>query len=136
LDEILRIEEASFPEPWTRGLFLSEIGKSPPTLFVARKELGAPIVGYLCFWTLAEEIHLLNLAVPPFFRKQGVGRLLMHFLLDAARKQGISRVLLEVRPSNKAALTLYQSLGFKTLYTRPSYYPPHNEEAWVMEWQP
>lgn len=135
LEEILRIEEASFPEPWSRALFASELGKSPPTLYTARKDVRTPIEGYICFWSLPAELHLLNLAVAPSCRRQGIGRLLMHFLLDSARKQRVEQVLLEVRPSNTAALALYRSLGFRVLNIRPSYYPPENEEAWVLVWR-
>ena len=77
---------------------------------------------------------MLNLAVRPDCRRQGLGRRLMTFLFLRAEEKGISKVLLEVRPSNRPAIALYRSLGFKILYRRPGYYEPDREDALVMEW--
>ncbi len=77
---------------------------------------------------------MLKLSVRPECRRQGVSRTLMTFLLNQAREKKASKVLLEVRPSNQAALALYQSLGFEALYRRPRYYDSEGEDALVMEW--
>jgi [ribosomal protein S18]-alanine N-acetyltransferase len=97
---------------------------------VARKN--NQVSGYLCFWHVADEIQLLNLAVRPDCRHQGVGRRLMHFLLSQAREKKAEQIILEVRPSNRMALGLYRSIGFETLYRRPAYYRPEGEDALVM----
>ncbi len=91
-------------------------------------------MGYICFWTMPGEIQLLNLAVHPDFRRKGVGRFLLGTLLDQARAGKKTRVYLEVRPSNAAALALYLSQGFRVIGARPDYYPPEGEEAWILEW--
>ncbi len=83
---------------------------------------------------MADEIQMLNLAVHPDYRRQGLGRQLMTFLLAQAEEKRVSKVLLEVRPSNQIAIALYHSLGFKILYRRPGYYEPEGEDALVMEW--
>jgi [ribosomal protein S18]-alanine N-acetyltransferase len=134
LAELLAIESASFSKPWSKASFLSELRKAPPSLYLIRKEPLGCILGYICFWTAADEIQMLNLAIHPDCRRQGLGRQLMTFLFLRAEEKGISKVLLEVRPSNQAAITLYRSLGFKILYRRPGYYEPDGEDALVMEW--
>ncbi len=133
LADILWIESASFLHPWSKNDFLSELSKSPPSIFVARKDLGSPPLGYICYWEVADEIQILNLAVHPQYRRQGAGRILLTFLLKQAEERK-AKVFLEVRPSNQAATALYRSLGFKPLYRRPHYYHPDGEEALVMEW--
>jgi [ribosomal protein S18]-alanine N-acetyltransferase len=90
------------------------------------------IFGYICFWQAGDEIQLLNLAVRPDFRRQGVGRRLMQFLLQEAREKKGQQIILEVRPSNRKALDLYHSMGFKILHRRPAYYGPDGEDALVM----
>ena len=134
LPELLAIESASFIQPWSKGSFLSELRKTPPSLYLIRREPSACILGYICFWPVADEIQMLNLAVHPDYRRQGLGRRLMTFLLGQAAEKGISKVLLEVRVSNLAAIALYRSLRFQILYRRPGYYEPDGEDALVLEW--
>jgi ribosomal-protein-alanine N-acetyltransferase len=134
LPDLLAIESASFAQPWSKASFLSELRKAPPSLYVVRSEPSPCILGYICFWPVADEFQMLNFAVHPDYRRQGLGRHLLTFLLILAEEKRISTVLLEVRPSNQAALALYQSLGFKVLYRRPGYYEPEGEDALVMEW--
>lgn len=132
LDELLAIETACFVHPWTRGSFLAESGKTPPSLYVARENSRAPVLGYICFWLVADEIQILNLAVHPAYRRQGVARHLMHFLLHHAHEKKALSIFLEVRVSNRAAQTLYRSFGFKVIHRRPGYYGPEGEDALVM----
>lgn len=134
LPDLLAIESASFAQPWTKVSFLSELSKVPPSLYVIRRETSFCILGYICFWLVADELQMLNLAVRPDYRQQGLGRQLMSFLLTQAKEKNVSKVLLEVRPSNQVAIALYRSLGFKILYRRPGYYEPEGEDALVMEW--
>jgi ribosomal-protein-alanine N-acetyltransferase len=134
LPDLLTIEAASFVHPWSKGDFLSELSKSPPTLYVTRRDPAGPVLGYICFWMVADEIQMLNIAVHPAYRRQGLGRTLLVFLLTLAREKKALKVFLEVRPSNQTALALYRSLGFETLYRRPRYYDDEGEDALVMEW--
>jgi ribosomal-protein-alanine N-acetyltransferase len=90
-------------------------------LRAARDDEGR-LVGYSLFWHVVDEIHLLNVAVAADARRRGVGRALMNDLLAYARDSGVVRVLLEVRPSNAAAIALYERLGFSTFAIRERYY--------------
>jgi len=134
LPDLSTIESASFAHPWSEAVFLSELSKFPPSIYVVRRGPEDPVMGYICFWPVADEIQMLNLAVHPNYRRQGIGRTLMTFLLNQIRGKKALKVFLEVRPSNQPAIALYRSLGFKTLYRRPGYYAPEGEDALVMEW--
>src|SRR5574337_475115 len=105
MDQVLAIERASFGMPWSKNLFLSEF-RSPAvsTLMVALAEgPERTVIGYIVFWVVAGEAHLLNLAVSPHFRKKGVGRKLVLTALKHAYEKGAQRAFLEVRMSNAAA---------------------------------
>ncbi|MBI5582692.1 MAG: ribosomal protein S18-alanine N-acetyltransferase [Deltaproteobacteria bacterium] len=132
LPEILDLERQSFSQPWTRALFQEELAKLPPTLYVYRSTPAGPLGGYLCFWTVAGELQLINIAVHPEQRGTGLGRRLMEFLLQEARRRQAEKIFLEVRPSNLPALRLYTRMGFQVLYRRPRYYEPEGEDALVM----
>lgn len=90
-------------------------------LRAARSEEGS-LVGYALFWHVVDELHLLNVAVTPSMRRQGIGRALVLDLITYARSHAAVRILLEVRSSNAPALAMYGSLGFTAFNTRPRYY--------------
>jgi len=132
LDQVLGIEQASFSMPWSRNLFLSEF-RSPliSTLLVARMDDGA-IAGYLVYWIVGDEMHILNLATAAVHRKKGIARKLVLAGLKRAYQKGAKRAFLEVRTSNAAAQKLYSSLGFSGIAVRREYYDAPVEDAVVM----
>ncbi|MDA0739517.1 MAG: ribosomal protein S18-alanine N-acetyltransferase [Nitrospirae bacterium] len=141
LDQILEIEQEAFSAPWTRGMFDAEIVGNPfSRLFVAMPigEQGPHegIVGYLCYWIVFEELRLLNLAVKPSWRRQGVARRFVQFALHDAGSQPIERALLEVRASNTAAQSLYDGFGFREYGSRAGYYTNPKEDAMLMRLEP
>ena len=103
LEAVLEIERQSFRTPWSRQAFLHELERNRVAgLWVARDERGrddaaAPVLGYLCLWAVADEVHVTNLAVHPARRGEGVGRLLLGTLLAHHRTRGARRAFLEVR---------------------------------------
>lgn len=134
MDQVLAIEQESFSKPWSKNLFLSEF-RSPAvsTLLVARAEWPErAVAGYIVFWVVAGEAHLLNLAVAPRFRMKGIGRQLTLAALKRAYERGARRVFLEVRMSNAAAQKLYSSIGFAGTSVRRDYYDSPVEDALVM----
>jgi ribosomal-protein-alanine N-acetyltransferase len=132
LDEVLAIERASFSMPWSRGAFLYEIQQNRVARCrVMRDATG--IVGYLCLWEIADEIHVTNVAVHPERRRQGIGRALLSGLLAESHARDIRLVVLEVRPSNREAIALYESFGFRVTGRRRGYYYDTGEDALVME---
>jgi ribosomal-protein-alanine N-acetyltransferase len=94
---------------------------------------GSRVVGYLCLWEIADELHITNIAVDPALRRQGIGRTLLRGVLDDARQRGLRLVALEVRPSNIEARALYESFGFRVVGRRRGYYYDTGEDALVME---
>lgn len=141
LDQILEIEQEAFSAPWTRVMFGAEIVGNPfSRLFVATpiddqgQEEG--IVGYLCYWIVFEELRLLNLAVKPSWRRQGVARRFVQFALHDAGSQDVERGLLEVRASNVAAQSLYDGFGFREYGSRVDYYSNPVEDAMLMRLEP
>lgn len=130
LPQVLAIEEASFPRPFSQKLFETELQLSIAHLYVAKEETG--LVGYIDFWDAGAEIHLINIAVHPERRHQGIGARLMERLLDYASQNRVGEIYLDVRVSNKTAIALYAKFGFKEISVRKGYYQDNNEDALLM----
>ena len=130
IPEVMRIERASFPDPWEKLAFERETINSFSKSVVARDPDGR-LVGYTVYWAAGPEYHILNIAVPPELRGQGVGRALMDRAIADARADKAEFVALEVRTTNTPAKTLYRSYGFVTVGVRPKYYK-NGEDAEVM----
>ena len=134
LEQIMQIEKASFPTPWTEGMFLSELTSPRSYHFVATREGGqkAVVLCYIFFWIFMEEVHILNLATHPNFRKLGIASSLLLFVLDFAYRKGGIIYLLEVREGNRAAVSLYQKMGFSAWGIRKKYYTDTGEDGILM----
>src|SRR5262245_59324337 len=141
LEAVVRIERASFHTPWSRQAFLDELERNRvAALWVARaagsdEATGgaAPVVGYLCLWVVADEVHVTNLAVDPAWRGGGIARFLLGTLLAHHRVAGARRAFLEVRPGNVEARRLYEGLGFQQVGRRRGYYVDTGEDALLLE---
>jgi ribosomal-protein-alanine N-acetyltransferase len=132
LDEVLAIEQASFTLPWSRGAFLYEIEQNRVARCWVLRD-GGRIVAYVCLWEIGDELHVTNIAVVPARRRRGLGRLLLATVVDDVRRRGLRVVSLEVRPSNREAVPLYESFGFKAVGRRKGYYYDTGEDALIME---
>jgi len=119
LDRIMEIELAAYPVPWTRGIFNDCIRVGYDCWGL---QLGPRLVGYSVQTGAAGEAHLLNLCVEPGWQRRGFGGLLLENAVRIARSRGCSSMYLEVRPSNRAGIALYQSRGFVLIGRRPGYY--------------
>lgn len=134
IDQVMAIERDSFSMPWSRNLFLSEF-RSPgiSTLMVALSDAPArTVIGYIIFWNVEDEMHILNLAVAPSYRRQRIARKLVLSAIKRAHQKGARRAFLEVRASNAAAMKLYSGLGFSGAAVRRDYYDAPIEDAVVM----
>jgi ribosomal-protein-alanine N-acetyltransferase len=141
LDEVLALERTSFTEPWTKKMFLGELrGNAFATNLVARAGEGGcgegiaagALLGYIMFWVVFEELHLMNLAVSPDVRRRGIGTKLVNHALSVGADRGVRTALLEVRASNQAALIMYEGLGFIRRGVRKGYYDHPREDAVIM----
>ena len=140
LEEVVALEQSSFTEPWTRKMFLAELRGNPfSTNLVARAEHAEwsevsekALAGYIMFWVVFEELHLMNLAVRPEVRRHGIAKALVRQALSTAAEKGSRTALLEVRASNVAAQGLYEGFGFKRKGLRRGYYEHPHEDAVIM----
>ncbi|MBI2312208.1 MAG: ribosomal protein S18-alanine N-acetyltransferase [Betaproteobacteria bacterium] len=131
LDAVVAVEEVVYPFPWTRGNF----GDSIKAGYHCRVcEVAGELVAYGVMMIGADEAHLLNLSVAAEWQRQGLGRFLLHHFVRIARDCRAGMMYLEVRPTNTAARTLYESEGFHEIALRRNYYPAENgrEHAVVM----
>ncbi len=133
LAEVLSIEREIYPLPWSLGCFRNELSRPYSHISGLREKDTGRLIGYICFWILYNEMHLLNLAVRPDSRGRGLGRKLLGHALEMARMQDVTLVTLEVRMSNTVAINLYRSLGFRPAGVRPRYYSPEREDALLMQ---
>ena len=132
LDGVMAIEEGSFPTPWSRGMFIEDFPRDfSDTLVAAGTE--DEVLGYAVCWTIAGESHLLNIAVHPARRCQGIARALLTECIRRAAQAGSSVIFLEVRAENEAAQRLYRSMGFTFRGIRKGYYTDTGEDAVILD---
>jgi ribosomal-protein-alanine N-acetyltransferase len=130
LDDVMRIEQASFKLPWQRSFFVADLNHPYAWLIKARDE--GRLLGYAVAWRTEDEFHLANIAVDIDARRQGVGTMLLNRLLEIGHELSCTGMYLEVRPSNLAARSFYGKHGFFSTYIRKAYYPDQ-EDALVLE---
>ena len=131
LYQVLYIEKRSFPTPWTRMMFLYELHSPISFAYVATEE--KEIWGYIVYRLVAQEVHIMNLAVHPERRRCGIGTSLLQFCFEQSLRRGAVLFLLEVRESNEAAINLYRKMGFTPSAIRRNYYRDRGEDAIVMK---
>jgi len=130
LDEIVAIENVSYPSPWPKQIFEREIEAQNSYKRIIR--FSGSVVAYIVTWTVHDEVHILNIAVHPDFRKIGLGEMLLRDCLGFSAERGLKLAVLEVRTSNSGAIKLYEKIGFKALRVRKKYYSDTGEDAYVM----
>lgn len=129
---VLAIERASFASPWSENIFREEVARTTSDRFWLVAARGDDIVGYAGILRVADEAHVLNLAVHPLWRRRGIATALLVRLLEEAVALGARRATLEVRSGNYAALGLYRELGFEKTAKRKGYYDDTGEDAVIM----
>ena len=146
LDEVLSIEQISHAHPWTRGNFSDSLAAGH-WAYCIRPEASDINLGsyldpqvlwaYCVLYPAVDELHLLNITIAPKLRRLGIAVRMMKAIEGIAASRQMPRIILEVRPSNIPAITLYQSLGYETIGVRKGYYPAdestgQREDAQVM----
>jgi len=134
LEEVMRVERLAFAHPWSTDLFKRELEHDWSTVLLAEEPRpdGVTLLGFVIFWLVHDELHILNVAIDPPQRRRGVARALLHEVLRRGQAHGAVLATLEVRKSNVAALGLYTGLGFRSVGVRPNYYVDEGEDAVVM----
>ena len=132
LDAIERIERASYPTPWSRSMFASELAKPSSLSLGAFEPDGGRLLGYLIISRYVDAWHVMNIAVAPEYRRKGIARRLMERLFEVTARDARRGYTLEVRVSNEAAIRLYEELGFRARGVRRGYYTDNREDALIM----
>ena len=134
LPGIIEIERLSFDQPWSLDSFVRELSLPFSRLIVASDGVNGDerLAGFLCLWLVADECHILNVAVHPRMRRKGIADQLMSNALAEAKARKAQVVTLEVRRSNLAARSLYRKFDFEERRLRRNYYG-RGEDADVME---
>ncbi len=129
IEAVAAIEEDSFSDPWPLEAFRTELENNRlASYYVAC--LDSKVIAYIGAWLVLDEVHITTLAVLKHHRRQGIASRLIETLIEAAYPRGARYFTLEVRPSNKAALSFYEKCGFTVLGRRRRYYK--DEDALIM----
>ena len=130
LSAIETIEQRSYPTPWSRSMFASELAK--PTSICLGAFEGEDLVGYVINSRYVDAWHVMNVAVEPEHRGRGIATALLERLFALTRDDERRGYTLEVRVSNEDAIRLYERLGFDSRGTRRGYYTDNREDALIM----
>lgn len=130
LNAIEAIENRSYRTPWTQSLFATELAKPTSVCLGAFGEDG--LLGYAIGSRYPDAWHVMNVAVAPEHRHEGIGTVLLERLLTETGREGPASHTLEVRVSNVAAIALYEKFGFASHGVRPAYYTDTHEDALIM----
>ena len=135
LDQVARIEQASFADPWTFDALQTALGLAHIRFLVAEESGGAGsrLVGYVVALVMGDEGEIADIAVDPAARRGGVGGLLLARVEEEMARCGVRALYLEVRESNAAALGLYHGRGFEAVGRRRGYYRHPVEDALVLK---
>jgi len=129
LPAVQLIEQQSYPHPWTDAQFLQELEN--PVAAIDLLWLAEQLAGYICYWLIAGEMQILNIATSPQFRRRGIAGKLLQHAFSVCAQQGLEQAFLEVRVGNRAAISLYQREGFVADVLRRGYYRD-GEDAQLM----
>jgi ribosomal-protein-alanine N-acetyltransferase len=136
LPRVAEIERAGFLHPWSDELLRRELDHAWSRVLLAvdaAPDGGERILGFVVFWLVHDEVHVLNVATAVEARRRGVGRALMERAVAEGRCRGARLATLEVRRSNLPAIALYRALGYQAVGVRPNYYADEGEDAIVMD---
>ncbi len=128
--QIAQIEKLCFSDPWSENSISSELNSRISLWFVALD--GNSVAGYIGSQSVLDEADMMNVAVHPDYRRQGIGEKLVLALAQALTEKEIRGLMLEVRESNIPAIALYEKLGFRQVGLRPNYYRNPKENALIM----
>lgn len=131
LDEIARLEQMCFSRPWSRDMLAEELYNDCAAYLVAVDEQDR-VLGYAGIQVILDEGYITNVAVLPEYRREKVASALLRVFFDFAKAHDLWFISLEVRPSNGAAIALYDQFGFKEAGRRKNYYEDPKEDALIM----
>ena len=125
--DLMELEGLCFDYHWTEEQFL--LGLKSRAFKVLGVRVDGRLAGYMAFSLIEDEMEVLNLAVHPDFRRQGLGEMLLARSFEVCTANGIAKSFLDVKISNEPALALYRKFGYKKIGVRKRYYPDTKEDA-------
>ena len=132
LDALEQLERTCFSRPWSRKMLAEELDNQCAAFLVALEPETEKVIGYAGLLVAADEGYITNVAVDPSRRRQGVAAQLLQVFDNFARGNQLAFLTLEVRPSNAAAIALYQGFGFEEVGRRKNYYDLPKEDALIL----
>lgn len=131
VDAVIEIERRAYPYPWTAGIFRDCLRVGYNAWVCVQDE---QVRGYALMSSGGGEAHLLNICIDPNWQSRGLGRVMLEHVLRQAGREGADQIFLEVRPSNTAAINLYEDMGFIEVGRRKGYYPDEQgrEDALIL----
>ena len=132
--QIAELEKLCFNDPWSENSIASELDNRLSCWLIASDD--EKVVGYVGSQTVLGETDMMNIAVHPDYRKQGVATDLINALIEALKERNSHSLMLEVRSSNEPAKSLYLKMGFEVVGIRKNYYRNPREDALILrkEW--
>ena len=128
--EVMKIERASFSEPWAEVHFYFELYTKTSNNWVVEDD--KELCGYICFWKIADELHINNIAVKESRHRQGMAQKMLDKLSGFAKKNKASMMTLEVSEHNMKAQSFYKKNGFEQVGIRPKYYERDQADALIL----
>lgn len=132
LATVSRLDEICQPHAWGPANFQGELLRGESGYARVLEDGAGDLDGYVCAWTVLDELHLGNIGVRPSLRRRGLARSMMHDMHGWARAKGAMFAHLEVRAGNAAAIALYEQLGYRRVGVRRAYYADNGEDAQLM----
>jgi ribosomal-protein-alanine N-acetyltransferase len=132
LSAIEEIERRSYPTPWSRSMFASELAKPSSICLGAFDRDSGRLIGYLIISRYVDAWHVMNVAVAPDERRRGIASALLNQLFELTDAESRRGYTLEVRVSNAGAISLYERMGFRSTGIRRGYYTDNREDALIM----
>ena len=132
LEELEKLERICFSRPWSRKMLAEELENQCAAFLVAEDSVSGRVLGYAGLMVVADEGYITNVAVFPEYRRQGIAAQILQVFVQFAEANRLAFLTLEVRPSNAAAIALYQDFGFEEVGRRKNYYDLPKEDALIL----
>ena len=132
LEELEKLERICFSRPWSRKMLAEELENQCAAFLVAEDSVSGRVLGYAGLMVVADEGYITNVAVFPEYRRQGIAAQILQVFLQFAAANHLAFLTLEVRPSNAAAIALYQGFGVEEVGRRKNYYDLPKEDALIL----
>lgn len=131
LEEVLLLEKELFSSPWNREHFLFELNENPFSLCLVGV-VDDQIISASCTWIIYERAEISTIGVHKAFQRKGYAKEMLEMIHRHCASNGVNQIFLEVRVSNRPAIALYESFGYKVTKVRKNYYSDNHEDAYEM----